>query len=56
MKGESLKQIGEHFEIEKYSTVASAIARVKGMIETDNRVAEKIENIGREIYKNQKKT
>ena len=56
MKGESLKQIGEHFEIEKYSTVASAIARVKGMIETDKRVAERMEELVKTINKSQRKT
>ena len=51
LKGDSLKQIGEYFKIEKYSTVASAIARVKGKIGTDKKMAEKIEKIGRELDK-----
>jgi len=29
LKGDSLEQIGKHFQIEKYSTVGSAIAREK---------------------------
>jgi chromosomal replication initiation ATPase DnaA len=41
LKGDSLKHIGEHFKIEKYSTDASAIARVKRKVDTDKRVAEK---------------
>ncbi|MDY0227888.1 MAG: transposase [Desulfomicrobium apsheronum] len=56
LKGDSLKQIGEHFKIEKYSTVASAIARVKRKVDTDEKEAERIENIVRMIDKSQKKT
>ncbi len=56
LKGDSLKHIGEHFNIEKYSTVASAIARVKGKVEADNKVAERIEEIVKTINKSQKKT
>jgi hypothetical protein len=42
--------------IKTYSTVASTIVRVKGMIETEKRVPEKIENIDRVLGKSQKKT
>ena len=56
LKGDSLKQIGEHFGIEKYSTVASAIARAKGKIETDKLVSERIEEIGGVLGKSQRKT
>jgi hypothetical protein len=48
-----IKQIGEHFKIEKYN---SAVARVKGLIETDKRGPEKIEEIVKTINKGQKKT
>jgi hypothetical protein len=51
-----IKQSGEHFNIKTYSTVASTIVRVKGMIETEKRVPEKIENIDRVLDKSQKKT
>lgn len=56
LKGDSLKHIGEHFNIEKYSTVASAVARVKGKVVQEKRVAERIEEIVREINKSQRKT
>jgi len=55
LKGDSLKQIGERFNIEKYSTVASAIARAKGKIEADRKVADRIKGIVMAIGKSQKK-
>jgi chromosomal replication initiation ATPase DnaA len=51
LRGDSLKHIGEYFEIEKYSTVASAIARVKSKIMNDQEVAGKIERIVKAIGK-----
>lgn len=54
LRGDSLKHIGEYFEIKKYSTVASAIARVKTKIQKDQRVAERIEKIVKEIDKSQR--
>jgi REP element-mobilizing transposase RayT len=54
LRGDSLKHIGEYFEIEKYSTVASAIARVKSKIMNDQEVAGKIERIVKEIGKSQR--
>jgi REP element-mobilizing transposase RayT len=56
LKGDSLTQIGEHFKIKKYSTVGSAIARVKKRVEKDRWMAERIEEIAREIDKSQRKT
>ena len=56
LKGDSLKEIGVRFNIEKYSTVASAVARVKGKAQADKRVAERIEEVVRKINKSQRKT
>jgi hypothetical protein len=56
IKGDSLKQIGEDFGVEKYSTVGSAIARVKAKIQNDQMVAGKIEKIIKELDKSQKKS
>jgi len=56
LKGDSLTQIGEHFKIKKYSTVGSAIARVKGKVKADKSGAERIEKIGRVLRKSQRKT
>jgi REP element-mobilizing transposase RayT len=56
LKGDSLKQIGEHFDIEKYSTVGSAIARVKKKILTDQMVARRIGEIIKVLDKSQRKT
>jgi len=56
LRGDSLKHLGEYFEIEKYSTVASAIARAKTRIKNDQGLAERVEKVVKEIDKSQKKT
>jgi REP element-mobilizing transposase RayT len=45
LTGASLKHIGGHFDIEKYSTVGSAVSRVKTKIEKDQMFAEHVEKI-----------
>jgi len=42
-------------QIEKYSTVASAISRIKMRIEADKDLAERVERSKREIEKRQRK-
>ncbi|GAB6111410.1 hypothetical protein JCM14713_11680 [Desulfomicrobium salsuginis] len=56
LRGDSLNRIAAKFQIEKYSTVASAISRIKLRIEADKDLAERVERSKREIEKRQRKT
>jgi len=49
--GDSLNRIAAEFQIEKYSTVASAISRIKMRIEADQDLAGRVERCKREIEK-----
>lgn len=55
LRGDSLNRIAAEFKIEKYSTVASAISRIKMKIETDKNLADRVERSKREIEKRQRK-
>lgn len=55
LRGDSLNHIAAGFEIEKYSTVSSAISRIKLKIEADNGLADRVERSKREIEKRQRK-
>ncbi|GAB6111413.1 helix-turn-helix domain-containing protein [Desulfomicrobium salsuginis] len=56
IRGDSLNHIAAEFQIEKYSTVASAISRIKMRIEADKGLADRVERSKREIEKRQRKT
>jgi len=55
LRGDSLNRIAAEFRIEKFSTVASAISRIKMKIETDQDIAGRVERCEREIEKRQRK-
>ena len=55
LRGDSLNRMAAEFRIEKYSTVASAISRIKMKIEADQDIAGRVERCEREIEKRQKK-
>ncbi|KAF5036974.1 Chromosomal replication initiator protein DnaA [anaerobic digester metagenome] len=55
LRGDSLNNIAEEFQIEKYSTVASAISRIKMRMEADKNLADRVERSKKEIEKRQRK-
>jgi len=46
LRGESLKVIGEQFEIDNYSTVSTVIERFKARIQSDRTLARRIIRFG----------
>ena len=55
LRGDSLNRIAAGFEIEKYSTVASAISRIKMRIVAGKDLADRVERSKREIEMRQRK-
>jgi len=56
LRGESLKQIGEQFQMKKYSSVSSVIERIKAAIENNRRLRSRIENLVSALNKSQEQT
>jgi len=56
LRGDSLKQIAEQFQVKKYSSVSSVIERMKAAIENDRRLRSRIENLVSELNKSQEQT
>ena len=56
LRGDSLKQIAEQFQVKKYSSVSSVIERMKAAIENDRRSRSRIENLVSELNKSQEQT
>ena len=56
LRNDTLKQIGEQFYIEKYSTVSSIIERVKNEMKQDKGLKERIEALAEKITKSQRQT
>ena len=54
LRNDTLKQVGEQFGIEKYSTVSSIVERVKHEIKTDKEFRKRIQNLAEEITKSQR--
>jgi len=54
-RGDSLKEIGQEFNISKYSSVSSVIGRMEALIATDRGFKERIERL-RELRKSQEQT
>ena len=52
LRGETLEVTGEHFKIEKYSTVSSAIERFKRRIASDRQLSKRLDQV-RQIIKGQ---
>lgn len=52
LRGETLEVIGEHFKIEKYSTVSSAIERFKRRLVSDRQLSKRLDQV-RQIIKGQ---
>ena len=56
LRGDSLKQIGEQYRMNKYSSVSSVIERMKVLIAQDRRLKKKIKNLISAISKSQEQT
>ena len=56
LSNDTLKQVGEQFGIEKYSTVSSIIERVKHEMKVDKGLKKRIRNITEKIIKSQRQT
>lgn len=56
LRGDSLRQIGEHFQMEKYSSVSSVIERVKAEITRDRGLRERKERLIALVTKSQEQT
>jgi REP element-mobilizing transposase RayT len=55
-RGDSLKQIGQHFQIEKYSSVSSIIERMNQAISKDKKLRNRIEQLVSIVSKSQEQT
>lgn len=56
LRHDTLKEIGNQFGIQKYSSVSSSIERMKRQIAIDSRLAKRIERLTKRILKSQKQT
>ena len=56
LRNDTLKEVGEQFSIEKYSTVSSIVERVKHMMKTDRGLKKRIENLTESIIMSQRQT
>jgi hypothetical protein len=53
---DSLKQIGQRFGLDKYSSVSSAIERMKALISKDRQLRDRVERLLLELSKSQEQT
>jgi len=53
---ETLSEIGHYFHMSNYSSVSSAVERVKRVLPNDKELSKQIKNIEKIIYKSQKQT
>jgi REP element-mobilizing transposase RayT len=56
LRHDTLKEIGNQFNIQKYSSVSSSIERMKQQIDKDPKLAKRIERLRKRILKSQKQT
>lgn len=56
MRHDTLKEIGDQFNIQKYSSVSSSIERMKRQIDDDSKLGKRIEQLTKRIHKSQKQT
>jgi REP element-mobilizing transposase RayT len=56
LRGDSLKQIGEQFQVRKYSSVSSVIGRMNTAITMDRKLRGRVEGLVSELYKSQEQT
>jgi len=56
MRHDTLKDIGDQFNIPKYSSVSSSIGRMKRQLNDDSKLGTRIEQLTKRIHKSQKQT
>ncbi len=56
LRNDTLKQVGEQFGIEKYSTVSSIVERVKYEMKVDKGLIKRVQNQAEKITKSQRQT
>ena len=56
LRNDTLKQVGERFGIEKYSTVSSIVERVKNEMKADKGFKNRIQTLADKITKSQRQT
>jgi chromosomal replication initiation ATPase DnaA len=56
LRNDTLKQVGEQFGIEKYSTVSSIVERVKREMKADKVLKKRIQDLADKISKSQRQT
>ena len=56
LRGDSLKQIGEQFQVKKYSSVSSVIERIKTAIAKDGKFKSRVGSIVSALSKGQEQT
>ena len=56
LRNDTLKQVGEQFGIEKYSTVSSIVERVKYEMKVDKSLKHRIQDLADKITKSQRQT
>ncbi len=56
LRNDTLKQVGEQFGIEKYSTVSSIVERVKHEMNVDKGLNKRVRTLSEEINKSQRQT
>jgi len=56
LRGDSLKEIGEQFQMDKYSSVSSGIERMKALIAKDQRLRSRVEKLVLMLAKSQEQT
>ena len=54
VRGDSLRQIAERFQMRKYSSVSSVIERMKASLNKDRRLRVRVEKLMVELSKSQK--
>jgi REP element-mobilizing transposase RayT len=56
LRNDTLKQVGERFGIDKYSTVSSIVEKVKHEMKRDKRLKKLVQNLAERIAKSQRQT
>ncbi|UCE51443.1 MAG: hypothetical protein JSV31_19565 [Desulfobacterales bacterium] len=56
LRGDGLKQIGEQFQVKKYSSVSSVIERMNVAMANDRKLRDRIENLVTAMSKSQEQT
>jgi chromosomal replication initiation ATPase DnaA len=56
LRNDTLKHVGEQFDIEKYSTVSGIVERVKFEMDVDKEIKKRVQNLAEKIIKSQRQT